>query len=129
DRNKKFRTKDDKGGITPPMLDRGFEEIDYLSYVSVPVVSNVGYREEMALGLINVDTKLFAADADDLEGAEETLEGDRTILTLKIKPDELETLAEKLYMHDDEAVNYLEDMRCIVIPLLELYAKCRQGAP
>ncbi|HYE14636.1 MAG TPA: hypothetical protein VD968_09370, partial [Pyrinomonadaceae bacterium] len=46
DRNKKFRTKDDKGGITPPMLDRGFEEIDYLSYVSVPVVSNVGYREE-----------------------------------------------------------------------------------
>ena len=33
----------------------------------------------------------------------------------------------RLYDAEDEAVKYLEDMRAVAVPIMELYLKCIQG--
>src|SRR6185295_13893625 len=54
DRDKKFRNKDHKDGISPGEVEqpRGLDEIDFLSYVSIPVVSRLGEATENALGIL-----------------------------------------------------------------------------
>ncbi|HEY0169863.1 MAG TPA: hypothetical protein VGB98_02335 [Pyrinomonadaceae bacterium] len=116
-------------GTTPGSREaqRGFEEANYLSYVSVPVVSRLGDREESALGIINVDTLLFVAEADQV-GGDRVVEDEKTIVKTRMSPKQLREYAADLYDENDAAVRYLEDMRAIAVPLLELCMKCRQGA-
>ncbi|HEY0081030.1 MAG TPA: hypothetical protein VGB73_20670 [Pyrinomonadaceae bacterium] len=132
DKNKQFRTEDNQEGICPSGLEaeRGFDEIDYLSYVSVPVVSRIGNPEEFALGIINVDTKLFAVEESTIKKMikDKSKEEKRKILKVSMTPNQLTTFASNLYEENDEAVKYLNDMRAIAVPLLELYLKCQQGA-
>lgn len=116
-------------GTTPGRREaqRGFEEANYLSYVSVPVVSRLGDREESALGIINVDTLLLVAEAEQV-GGDKVVEDEKTIVRTRMSPKQLREYAADLYDENDAAVRYLEDMRAIAVPLLELYMKCRQGA-
>src|ERR1043165_1974440 len=108
---------------------RGKEEVDYLSYVSVPVVSRLGNPEETSLGIINVDTKLFVARPDEVEklpGHEAP--GKDGVITVWMTLKDLDEWATRLYDQDDEAVRFLERMSSVTVPILELYLKCQQAA-
>jgi hypothetical protein len=61
DKDTTFRSKDYKDGIRPTDIEqgRGRDIIDYLSYVSIPIVSHLGTPKENPLGIVNIDTKLF----------------------------------------------------------------------
>ncbi|HLM55084.1 MAG TPA: hypothetical protein VK422_03090 [Pyrinomonadaceae bacterium] len=128
DRSRIFRDENEVS-ITPGDREapRGFEEVNYLSYISIPVVSRLGDREEQPLGIINVDTLLFAAPAEKIIG-ERVSEGGKFTVETAMSPKALRGYAVRLYDEDDPAVKYLEDMRAVAVPLLELYLKCRQGA-
>jgi hypothetical protein len=152
DRYKKFRTGDFLEGKTPDQADqpRGLYELDYLSYICVPMVSSLGKPEEQPLGVLHVDSKLFACppnsteelghylvkpDADSKQeiykiviAAEEGESEDQLKGRLKKKLKEFEAYACNLYKHNDPIIEYLEDLRGVVVPLLELYKKCRTGA-
>jgi hypothetical protein len=125
DMDKKFRSKDYRDGICPRDIQqwRGLDEIDFLSYISIPVVSRLGHSTENPLGVVNIDTKIFVTDHD-LGGESMGNNMFRTILT----PNQLNDYASKLYDQEDKDVKYIEDLTKIIQPVLELYAKCRIGA-
>lgn len=136
DESKRFRTEDNET-VTPGRreIQRGFEEVNYLSYVVFPVISRIGDRGEFDLGIIHVDTKLFVAPpTPDAAGAwadgqflASKVEGGKTIVYADMSPKVLRGHAAKLYDENDEAVEYLKRMTEVTVPLLELYLKCRQG--
>ncbi|HZI19627.1 MAG TPA: hypothetical protein VEY09_13640 [Pyrinomonadaceae bacterium] len=132
DNHKKFRHEGYDEGRCPKDLrhlrGRGLEQIDYLSYVSVPVVSHFGNPEEMALGIINVDTRLFVANAkEEVEKLEKYKKDKDGVITAKIPLSTLTEWATRLYEDDDDAIDYLEEMRAVAVPVLELYLKCLAG--
>lgn len=136
DRYKTFRGKDLGEGRTPNAVDqkRGLEKVDYLSYVAVPMSSSFGQQEEFGLGILHVDTKLFACseghfDANsykerDADG-QEIYKVERTRKEL----DEFAEFASNIYKEQDEHIRTLEQFRHVIIPLLELYLKSRTGTP
>jgi hypothetical protein len=125
DMDKKFRSKDYRDGICPRDIEqwRGLDEIDFLSYIAIPVVSRLGHSTENPLGVVNIDTKIFVTDHD-LAGEPMGNNMFRTILT----PKQLNEYASKLYDQEDKDVEYIEKLTKIIQPVLELYAKCRVGA-
>ena len=127
DRNKKFRSKDYRDGICPRDIEqwRGLDEIDYLSYISIPVVSRLGSSTENPLGVVNIDTKIFVTHCE-LDG--QPVEGTPGMYRKQLTPSQLNQYASNLYDQKDEAVNYIEKLTKIIQPVLELYAKCRVGA-
>lgn len=133
DRDRRFRTADERTSVSPAEVDadRGFEEVDYLSYVLVPVASRYGDREERSLGIITADTRLFAAEQAEVDAAtvESWAENGRTVIEARMKRKDLVKYAGNLYEERDAAVSYLEEMRGVAVPLLEIYLKYRQGAP
>lgn len=149
DKDKKFRTTTYLNGKTPSQADqpRGLYEIDYLSYICAPMASSFGKPEEQPLGVLHVDTKLFVypKDKNPLEASVQP-DGDGKHFYRKIirvdpsRPEErlderlqeslkkLVGYAGNLYVQNDQVVTDLEKMRDVIIPLLELYKKCRTGA-
>lgn len=127
DRKKQFRSKDYRDGICPRDIEqwRGLDEIDFLSYLAIPVVSRLGSSTENAIGVVNIDTRLFAThcklDGQPVEGSEGMF---RTILT----PRQLNEFASNLYEQEDKVVGYIETLTKLIVPVLELYSKCRVGA-
>jgi hypothetical protein len=125
DMDKKFRSKDYRDGICPRDVEqwRGLDEIDFLSYISIPVVSRLGQSTENPLGVVNIDTKIFITDHELVGEAM----GENMFRT-KLSPNRLNEYASKLYDQEDKHVKYIEDLTKIIQPVLELYAKCRVGA-
>jgi len=136
DRYKKFRGKDLGEGRTPNEVDqkRGLDKVDYLSYVAVPMASSFGQQEEFGLGILHVDTKLFACSAGHFDAIcykERGTDG-QEIYKLQCTRDGLDQFAEfasNIYKEHDEYIENLEQFRYVIIPLLELYLKCRIGTP
>jgi hypothetical protein len=139
DRFKAFRTSDYIQGRTPNEADqsRGLEKADYLSYVAVPMSSNYGKPEETGLGVLHLDTKLFACTMETLKKDFPELEPGqpdeekREIYAVECKAKELDKFtlyANNLYEQRDDNITYLENMRDVIVPLLELYKRCRTGA-
>jgi hypothetical protein len=128
DRFKQFRSKDYAQGITPEKVDqkRGFDEIHFLSYISVPVVSRLGRMSENAVGILNMDTQLFLATDAELATGKAVEEPEVYSSTLSRR--ELTTFARRLYEENDKDIQYLEGVANIIVPVLELYLKCRIGA-
>ena len=137
DRFKKFRGNDFVDGRSPDNVDqkRGLHTIDYLSYIAIPMSSNFGKQEETALGVLHVDTKLFACSSGYLQGISAEVKGaDNSqhiykLTCTRAALDDFATYASNIYEEDDEYVEGLEHFRDVVIPLLELYLKCRVGTP
>jgi hypothetical protein len=146
DKYKRFRTNAYPDGRTPSQADqpRGLYEIDYLSYISIPMMSSLGQPDEQSLGVLHVDTKLFACPVNNppkgacLQAGTDT---DSEIYRIQVtggtqkeleeklgqRLDEFEGYACNLYRHDDPIIKELEKMKDVIIPLLELYKKCRTG--
>ena len=126
DKYKRFRSTLHPQGLCPAETEqrRGLGEIDYLSYIAVPVASHLGQPEQNKLGVLHVDSKLFAAPPDKLKDVEEQ-DG---ILTATLTPADLTEFANNIYDQNDIGVKYLEEMRAVLVPVLELYLKCRQGS-
>jgi hypothetical protein len=137
DRFKKFRGNDFVDGRTPNEVDqkRGLNKIDYLSYIAIPMSSSFGKQEETGLGVLHVDTKLFACSSGYLQGISTRVRGaDNTqeIYKRTCTRQELHdfaTYASNLYEEEDEYINGLEHFRDVIIPVLELYLKCKVGTP
>ncbi|HBB95089.1 MAG TPA: hypothetical protein DC054_06835 [Blastocatellia bacterium] len=127
DMDRTFRSKDYKNGIRPKDIEqgRGRDIIDYLSYVSIPLVSHLGTPKENRLGIVNIDTKLFVTRSK-LGG--EQVQGDLGIFRVSLKRSKLEEFANNLYEHNDEAIGDIEKLTETITPVLELYSKCRIGA-
>src|ERR1044072_1645256 len=128
DREKKFRSKDYRDGICPKDIEqwRGLDEIDFLSYVSIPIVSRLGTSSENPLGVVNIDTKLFLTRCK-LEG--EPVDKARGFFRTRLTPRQLNEFAANLYDQEDEGLKYIEKLTKIIEPVVELYAKCNIGAP
>ncbi len=126
DKYRRFRTTSHPQGLCPADSEqmRGLDEIDYLSYIVVPVASHLGQPEQTKLGVLHVDSKLFAVSPEELKIDDEK-DG---ILTATLRPVDLTEYANKMYDQDDIGVKYLEEMRAVLVPVLELYLKCRQGS-
>jgi hypothetical protein len=127
DQMKQFRSKDYRDGICPRDTEqwRGLDEIDFLSYLSIPVVARLGSQTENAVGVVNIDTRIFVTPCELKGTALESSKGTfRTVLT----PRRLTELAGNLYDQDDKDVEYLEKLTRLIVPILELYLKCRVGA-
>lgn len=127
DRSKKFRSKDYRDGICPKDIEqwRGLDEIDFLSYVSIPIVSRLGTDTENPLGVVNIDTKLFVTFCK-LEG--DLIDEKRGLYRTRLTPNQLNEYAANLYDEEDKDVKYLEKLTKIIEPVVELYAKCNIGA-
>jgi hypothetical protein len=127
DRNRKFRNKDHKDGISPKEVEqvRGLDEIDYLSYILLPVVSRLGESTENPLGVVHIDTMLFVSKKP-LHGEPE--EADKDVRSISLEMEELHRMADNLYEENDEYIRYCERLTEIIRPVLELYARCRVGA-
>ncbi|HEY0082032.1 MAG TPA: hypothetical protein VGB61_04525, partial [Pyrinomonadaceae bacterium] len=144
DKYKRFRTSAYPDGRTPSQADqpRGLYEIDFLSYIAIPMMSCLGQPDEQSLGVLHIDTKLFAcpvtnppkdaylqADTDSeiyriqVEGEDQK----KLEENLGKRLDEFEGYACNLYRQDDPIIKDLEKMKDVIIPLLELYKKCRTG--
>jgi hypothetical protein len=141
DKLKKFRTSDHVNGICPLDIEqtRGLDEIDFLSYIAIPVVSQIGNPNEVGLGVIHVDTRLFASPEPlgepapatalaDLEYSPPSVNTAEKVLMMRCKIERLTVYANYLYNLNDGCVKYLENMRAVAVPIMELYAKCRVGA-
>ena len=128
DRNKKFRSRDYGRGVCPSDIEqqRGLDEINYLSYFSIPIVARKSSSDENSLGISNVDTKLFVTQFP-LEG--EHVEGSEGVFRTHLQHRVLSEFGSNLYEEEDKAVQYVEDHTKIITPVLELYSKCRVGAP
>jgi len=126
DKYKRFRTREHLEGISPADVEqqRGLDEIAYLSYISIPVMTELGNYRETPLGIISVSSKLFAIPSD-IELPEVDKDGNCRVRVLLSA---LTNMAKLIYEHNDECVSFLEDMRTVTVPLLELYLRCRQGA-
>ena len=122
DQNKTFR-----GGETPKSKEqkRGFKETNYISYVSIPVVSDLGYQEETELGIVNVDTMLFATESR-LEPTATLVKENRW--KLEIAAEQLREYGSNLYDDPDKNVEYLNHVTSVIRPVLRLYLICRQGS-
>ena len=127
DKDKKFRSKDYRDGRCPAEIEqlRGLDEIDFLSYVSLPVVSRPSSSRENGVGVVNVDSKLFAT-TEELKG--EVIDAMNEIYSTELTRSDLTGYASNLFEQDDRHVRFLEDLTEIIVPVLELYLKCRQGA-
>ena len=125
DIDKKFRSHEYRDGICARDIQqwRGLDEIDFLSYISIPVVAHVGHANENPLGIVNIDTKIFVTDVE-LDG--EPVGG--RMFRKRLTPRELTTYASRLYDKEDEIVKDIEKFTRVIEPVLELYAKCRVGA-
>lgn len=136
DKYKKFRSKDFVEGKTPNEADqpRGLHKIDYLSYICVPMSSSFGKQEETALGVLHLDTKLFACEKGSLPPdscRQLDPDSNQEIFKVERKRDQLDEFAKyacNLYQQSDECIKNLESFRDVIVPLLELYLKCRTGA-
>jgi hypothetical protein len=127
DKDTTFRSKDYKDGIRPTDLEqgRGRDIIDYLSYISIPIVSHLGTPRENPLGIVNIDSKLFVTRSK-LRG--EPVKGDPGIFRTSLRRSELTEFANNLYEQNDDAVKYIEELTKTITPVLELYSKCLVGA-
>lgn len=128
DRDKSFRSASFMDGKTPSEAEqkRGLDEINYLSYISVPVVSAFTNSEEGSLGVVNIDTKLFVASVPPQEMP--NIQWEETGWTMRCKREQLSEYSANLYEQNDDTVEYLENVRTVIVPVLELYLHCRQGA-
>lgn len=124
---KRFRNKKHADGICPKDIEqnRGLDEIDYLSYIAIPIVSRPGTPDENPLGVVTIDNKLFVSRS---ELAGQPLKAAEGIFRLRIKRSKLTGYANNLYDHEDIDVRFIENLSEIITPVLELYAKCRVGA-
>ncbi len=134
DRFKKFRTQDYVDGKSPSEVDqpRGLQKIDYLSYIAIPLIRNYGKKGEFPLGVLHVDTKLFALPQNSANLLGEDLNniepGIHELKCTRKDLDEFVKHASNLYDLQDENIRYLEKMGAVILPLIELYEKCRTGA-
>lgn len=123
DQHAKFRNKDHKYGISPAQREqpRGLDEIDYLSYISIPIVSRLGEPTENPLGVFDIDTKIFVS--------KEPLSNDnQDSFVIHRTRKELTEMASELYdQNDDKVIQYLKDLTKIIEPVMELYARCSIG--
>jgi|ERR1051325_7203948 hypothetical protein len=135
DEHKKFRGQDFVEGRSPDEVvqPRGLTEADYLSYIVVPMVSSFGKAEETPLGVLHVDTKLFVCPAGTFPPQPITIidyDHKQHIYKVECTKDDLEkfrSMASDLYEQQDEYIQSLENFRGVIVPLLELYLKCRIG--
>lgn len=127
DIHKRFRNKQYTNGICPKEIeqDRGLDEIDFLSYIAIPIVSRPGTPDENPVGVLTIDTKLFVSQSR-LEG--QPTKGSEGIFTVRLTRSKLSEYASNLYEHEDKDVKYIQDLTKIITPVLELYSKCRVGA-
>lgn len=127
DIDKTFRSKNHAAGIRPRDIEqsRGRDIIDFLSYVSIPIVRRLGKVTELRLGVVHVDTRLFVSRSK-LEG--QPVKGEQGTFRAHLRRSELTEFANNLYEPDDEALGYLQELSEIIKPVLELYSKCRVGA-
>lgn len=127
DRNKRFRDKDHGDGICPDEIEqaRGLDEIDFLSYIAVPIVGRFGSSNENNLGVVTIDSKLFVAPQLNGTVMGKPSEG---IFRAKLTPRQLTAFAAQLYEHEDPDIKYIEKVTKIIVPVMELYSKCRVGA-
>jgi hypothetical protein len=133
DWEKEFRTSAFPNGIWPGKHEqnRGLDELDYLSYIAVPVVGNFGKPEEYGLGILHVDTKLFVIDDPNEIDAHPDPQSGMQALELtreQIRKTLVRKYAVNLYCHNDKSLEYLENVRNVLAPVLQLYLKCRQGS-
>jgi hypothetical protein len=127
DKNTRFRTTEDQEGICPVDVEqqRGLKEIAYLSFISIPIITESGNPWETTLGIMSASTRLFAVKA----AASKTLNHQcGESYRVKARLSALTEMANLIYDQDDASVHYLEGMRTVIVPLLELYLRCRQGA-
>jgi len=126
DRLKKFRNKEYTSGISPKEIEqaRGLDEIDYLSYIAIPIVGQFGAPPENQLGVVTIDSRLFISSEPYGE-----LNSGEDVCSAQLTPSQLTKYAENLYEHEDPNVKYIEKVTKIIAPVMELYAKCRVGAP
>jgi hypothetical protein len=127
DIHKRFRNKLYANGICPRDIeqDRGLDEIDYLSYAAIPIVSRPGSPDENAVGVITIDTKLFVTRSK-LDGQQ--MNAAEGVFRTRMKRAKLAEYASNLYDQEDLNVKYIEDLTKVITPVLELYSKCRVGA-
>lgn len=131
DKRKKFRSEQYISGKSPIEVRqlRGLGQIDYVSYIAVPLVIKFGRKEETELGILHVDTKLFAekpADAVEEPHGSGVWKITRSQTRLE---DDLGVLGSKIYDDlDDANIKFLEEMRKVIVPIVQLYKKCRTGA-
>jgi hypothetical protein len=128
DKQKKFRSGDFVEGKAPSEADqpRGLHKVDYLSYVVVPMASSFGRHEQSALGVLHVDTKLFACSKGSLplnSAKEVSADPEQDIYKVDSTREglnEFAKLACNLYEQRDEHIESLENFRGVIIPLVTL---------
>jgi hypothetical protein len=127
DRDMRRTFRDKSHNLCPKDIeqDRGLDEVDFLSYISIPVVNRHGDPVESGMGVVNIDTKLFVTRSR-LHG--EPVKACEGIFRTRLKPRDLTEYANSLYEQDDEDVKYIEDVTKIIAPVVVLYAKCQVGA-
>lgn len=127
DKQKKFRNAEFADGITPGKVkqSRGLDEIDFLSYVAIPIVSRLGAPGENPVGIMTIDTKIFVTRSE-LGG--EPVPGTDRVLRTRLRKSELTEFGSHLYDQEDKCVEYIERLTKVITPVLELYSKCRIGA-
>jgi hypothetical protein len=127
DANKKFRSDAYPQGTCPADIEqsRGLDEIDYLSYISLPVISRPGTTSENGVGLVTIDSKLFVTPYP-LDG--EPVKASESIFRTRLSPQHLTEFANNLFDQNDAHVKHLEQLTKIIVPVVELYSKCRVGA-
>jgi hypothetical protein len=95
--------------------------------------SNFGKAEETPLGVLHVDTKLFVCPGGTFPPSPITVmdyDQKQHIYKVKCSKDGLNqfrSMAANLYEQQDEYIQSLESFRGVIVPLLELYLKCRIG--
>jgi len=127
DKRKRFRNNKYTDGICPKDVeqDRGLDEIDFLSYIAIPIVSRPGSPGENPVGVLTIDTKLFVSSSA-LPG--ESVNAAEGVFRTSLRRSKLAEYATNLYDHEDQDIKYIEDVTKIITPVLELYSKCRVGA-
>jgi hypothetical protein len=127
DAKKKFRSDAYPQGTCPVDIEqsRGLDEIDYLSYISLPVISRPGTTSENGVGLVTIDSKLFVTPYP-LDG--QPVKASESIFRTRLSPRHLTEFANNLFDENDEHVKHLEQLTKIIVPVVELYNKCRVGA-
>lgn len=127
DKKKRFRNAEFSEGITPGKIEqpRGLDEIDFLSYVALPIITRMGEPGENPVGIMTIDTKLFVTRSE-LGG--EPVEGAEGVYRIRLQRSELTDFGANLYEQEDRCIEYMERLTKVITPVLELYSKCRVGA-